>query len=306
MAIQAVRIAMLNTDMPVPNVRSKLGTYGDIFHRLLVDAASRISPIARIKSANFDVIQGEYPGRLSDFDAIIITGSAASAYDDAEWIRKLDAYVLDVYQNHPRIKMFGSCFGHQLVCQSLFRHLGIVVEKDPKGWELGVHEIVFSDKFDAALRPSPRSKCLGTNERPLTPDTETSSELGEPEAPESLKLQFVHADHVKIPHLEILPRSWMVVGSSKHCAVQGVYKPGRVLTLQGHFEFDRFVNSETIKVFGALWEPEKLKKALEHMDADDDADRAADIVARFLMADLEKHGNYDRAAGLITPPVEVS
>ncbi|ETS80062.1 hypothetical protein PFICI_07591 [Pestalotiopsis fici W106-1] len=303
MAMQTVRIAVFNTDLPVPNVRAKLGTYGDIFHRLLSDAASRICPMINIQSTDFDVVRGEYPECLSKFDVVLITGSAASAYDEVEWIRKLDAYVLDVYENHPRVKMFGSCFGHQLICQSLFRKFGVMVEKDPKGWELGVHEISLTENFCSGLKSSMVSQNFASDEKPSTPDAE-SSRVPEPEGPKSLKLQFVHADHVKIPHPGALPHPWTVIGSSKHCHVQGVCDQGRVLTFQGHFEFDRFVNSETIKVFGASWEPVKLKKALEDMDADDDAEIAADIVMRFLIEGFEDQGAYDSATGLITPPVE--
>lgn len=302
--METVRIAMLNTDLPVLNVRAKLGTYGTIFHRLLSDAATRISPTTKVESADFDVVQGEYPVSVSDFDAILITGSAASAYDNVEWIRVLDEYVLNVYQHHPRVKMFGSCFGHQLICQSLLRHLGVVVEKDPNGWELGVHEIRFTDKFDVAMKSSPTPKGLISMERPLTPDAESSREP-ESEASPSLRLQFVHADHVKIPDPGVLPPPWTIVGSSDHCAVQGVYEKDRVLTLQGHFEFDRFINTETIKVFGALWKPDELNKALEAMNAEDDAERAAEMVIRFLMADVESQANVGRTAGLITPPAEI-
>jgi GMP synthase-like glutamine amidotransferase len=301
MAVQITRIAMLNTDVPVPNVRAKLGTYGAIFHRLLVNAASRVSLAVEIESTDFDVVQGEYPKNLSDVDVILITGSAASAYDNVEWVQKLDAYILDVYQNHPRVKMFGSCFGHQLICQTLFKDLGVSVEKDPNGWELGVQEIRFTERFNAAL-----SGGFISDKRPATPDAETSSTMEDPESLKTLRLQFVHADHVRIPPTETLPSPWMLVGSSKHCAVQGVYEPGRVLTLQGHFEFDNFVNSETVKVFGALWEPERLNKALDDMDADDDAERAAEIVVRFLTADAKVQWNKNHVSGLITPPVEIS
>ncbi|KAF7535050.1 hypothetical protein G7054_g5686 [Neopestalotiopsis clavispora] len=305
MIMQNIRIAILSTDVPVPNVRAKLGTYGDIFHRLISDAASRISPTTKIQSTEFDVVQGAYPGCLSHFDAILITGSAASAYDDVEWVRALDTYILDVYENHPRVKMFGSCFGHQIICRSLFKSLGVVVERDPKGWELGVHEIRFTDNFHAAMKSSLGSKTLTTDERPLTPDTEQNRTI-ERKDPISLKLQFVHADHVRLPHTEALPRPWMVIGSSEHCAVQGVYDQSRVLTFQGHFEFNRFINSETIKVFGASWEPARLEKALDDMDADDDALRAADIVMGFLLTDYQNGGIYESVKGLMTPPLEAS
>ncbi|KAI1856013.1 hypothetical protein JX265_011910 [Neoarthrinium moseri] len=267
-ATRSVRVAMLNADIPVPNVRAKAASYGAIFQSLLAAAASRIRSGTSIHSSEFDVVQGQYPEELADFDAILITGSAASAHDDAEWIRRLDAYVLDVYQNHPRIRMFGSCFGHQLLCQSLLREFGVCVEKDPNGWELGVQEITLSPRFCEAVG------------------------RGQSDS-QSLRLQFVHADHVKIPEPERWPDSWILVGSTSHCVVQGVYEPERVLTLQGHFEFDRFINSETLKVFGAAWEPWRLDQALKAIDADDDAERAAEMVARFLTEGRSNRNAYD-------------
>ena len=69
----------------------------------------------------------------------------------------------------------------------------------------------------------------------------------------------------------------MSIGRSEHCALQGVWKKGRVLTYQGHAEFDRFVNGETAKVFGrGLW-------SLETVERDDDALWAAGVMVRFFL-----------------------
>ncbi|CAM1507965.1 Fc.00g048130.m01.CDS01 [Cosmosporella sp. VM-42] len=263
-----IQIAMLNADVPIPNVLARYKSYGSIFHILLCDAASRTAPHVNITSTDFNIVLGEYPKALSDFDAIIVSGSASSSYDDAEWIHRLNEYLATTYQNYPKVKIFGSCFGHQIICQSLLGKSGCIVEKDPKGWELGVHGIQLTDEFRAAF-PS------------VATAADADQELLEP-GPEVLRLQFIHTDHVRLPP-KGLPGSWVLVGATKHCAVQGVYEPGRVLTYQGHFEFDRFVNTETIKIFGAMWKPEKLKRALELMDQDDDAKVAAEMVLRFLL-----------------------
>ena len=99
------------------------------------------------------------------------------------------------------------------------------------------------------------------------------------------KAQFVHADHVVLPTSDAstlpLPPDWINLGSSKHCAVQGILNTGRVLTLQGHFEFDRFVNAETIRVFGRSWDEEFRNAALKVVDQDDDSRLLAEIVACF-------------------------
>ncbi|KAF2123022.1 class I glutamine amidotransferase-like protein [Lophiotrema nucula] len=290
MAPTTIRIAMLNADIPVSNVLSQRGTYGNIFHTLLSQAASRISPDTSIISTDYDVREGQYPLSLSDVDVILITGSASSAYDNLEWIHRLDDYVYDVYTNYPRIKMFGSCFGHQLICQSLLREFGVTVEKDPNGWELGVKKVELADEFIDALKASSKTAAC----RPLE------------KAPKSVRLQMVHADHVNIPSDHTMPSSWTTFGSTKHCRVQGVYQPNRVLTFQGHFEFDRFINSETMKVFGAAWDREVLQQTLEAIDAEDDSRVAAKIVLRFMTEKSPVKGTATRAVvgGLLTPPLQ--
>ena len=271
-----LHIAMLNADTPVPKVLARNRSYGSIFHTLLCDAASKIAPHIKIDSTDFNVVLGEYPKAPSSFDAIIVSGSAASSYDDLDWIHRLNDYLSETYRNHPEVKIFGSCFGHQIICQSLFSELGCIVEKCPNGWELGVHGIQLTDEFRLAFP----SVATAANTHGISPATceDELPELG----PEELRLQFIHADHVKLPP-KGLPSPWILVGATKNCAVQGVYEPGRVLTYQGHFEFDRFVNTETIKVFGTRWKVQELQGALDLMDQDDDAKVAAEMVLRFLL-----------------------
>jgi hypothetical protein len=80
---QTLRICMLNADVPVPAVyKERATTYGNIFHHLLCNAARITSPNLEITSQDFNVIEGKYPDDVFIFDAIIISGSANSAYDD--------------------------------------------------------------------------------------------------------------------------------------------------------------------------------------------------------------------------------
>jgi GMP synthase-like glutamine amidotransferase len=278
---------MLNADTPVPVVHDKLApTYGRIFHNLLSSTANTIGKTTptsiRIISTDFDVVKNEYPISLEEFDAIIVSGSANSVYDDLPWIRKLAKWVRDVYEKEPRVKIFGSCFGHQLVCHALLRDYGVKVEKDPQGWELGVKEITLHEKFRRTIGPG-----------------------GQNEAADTMRLQFVHRDHVVMPDVDALPPSWMTIGSTEHCAVQGVYEPGRVFTCQGHFEFDRFVNSETIKFFFPAWQPKVLEETLEAIDKDGDSVAAAQMVLGFFMEKGMERGSGTHAVvgGLLTPPL---
>jgi hypothetical protein len=100
-------------------------------------------------------------------------------------------------------------------------------------------------------------------------------------------MQFVHADHVVIDPSVLAKEGFESIGRSEHCALQGIWKRGRVLTYQGHAEFDRFVNSETIKVFGKpIWTESVLEQALSSVEEDDDALWAAEVMLRFFLEDM--------------------
>ncbi|KAF4121380.1 glutamine amidotransferase [Geosmithia morbida] len=304
-----IRIAILNTDEPVAAVRPRHRSYGSMFQSLLDAAAKRVSPTLTVESEEFDAVKAEYPGDLSSFDALLVTGSAASSYDDTPWVRRLDGWLGHVFRTHDGLRMFGSCFGHQIICQSLLRDHGVFVEKHPGGYELGVHEMTLSDDFVNALGPPPCRSADESSGRPATPPgtSETAAAraaAAEQAPPASLRLQFIHADHVNLGPRGSLPGSWVNIGSTAHCRVQGVYLPGRVLTYQGHFEFDSFVNTETAKAFGTEWDPAFLRDALDAIDADDDSDAAADMVVRFL---IEGRDLEDKAEALLpTPPAEMA
>lgn len=296
---RCIRVAMLNADTSVPNVYGGLGTFGDILQRVLAAAAPQACSGLSIQHSVYNVVSGQYPKSLADVDAIVITASAASSYDDQHWIQRLEEYVVMLYRQYPGIKMFGSCFGHHLICQALLKDRGLRIEKHPGGWEIGISEVVFTNDFRRAFGKAgcgrkestefgfPR--CVG---RPPSPDEDESSDgdynsIGSTTnlVPETARLQFIHADQVFSP--APLAEPWVLVGSTEHCAVQGVYLPGRILTLQGHFEFDKFENQQTMRIFGAAPEVEteaKTNAACETKprEAEDDGEVVAEMVVRFL------------------------
>lgn len=282
-----IRLAMLNADTSIPNVYASLGSFGDILQRVLVAAASRTCPEFSIIHSVYNVVNDEYPDSLYDLDAIVITASAASAYDGSAWIRKLQEYVVKLYGEHPRVKMFGSCFGHHLICQALLKDHGLRVEKHPSGWAIGISEVVFTNDFRQAFAGVGRRDIENTDARvcnrlPSPDDDEDGFRHCESIVPPKARLQFVHADQVVSSTPQIsLAKSWILLGSTEHCAIQGVYQPGRVLTLQGHFEFDKFENRQTLTIFGADGHSVKGTEK----EADDDGELVAEIVVRFLVED---------------------
>jgi GMP synthase-like glutamine amidotransferase len=275
-----IRIAMLNADIPVPKVLSTRGSYGRIFTNLLSAAAAKISPDIQIETSDYDVKGGQYPTDLTKWDAIVISGSASSAYEKKPWIQALNEFIKMTYTAFPRVKIFGSCFGHQVICQSLLEPFGAKVEKDPKGYEAGVQEITLTDLFRQAFEDGGSAK-YGLPKESWLPGP----------LPKKLRLQFVHGDHVRLPTCwKCLP--FKLLGSTQHCAVQGVYQPCRVFTLQGHFEFDRFINTSTLRHFAGKfnWGSEGLQHHLDLADADDDSETVALIIVLFLL----EHGEHGR------------
>lgn len=178
-----VHIAVLDTDVPCPAVYAKRGMHSSRFRVLLQAAAERLNQdTQKLKHGNigihvtaFDVVGGSYPplsflrssprslNRTNScdspgpIDVILVTGAAAAAYDDLPWIPALRSFIQTVYADHPFVKIYGSCFGHQLIGQALLEgqecSMGkdfpskISVEPSVLGHEIGVHPIVLNSEF---------------------------------------------------------------------------------------------------------------------------------------------------------------
>lgn len=124
------RIALLICDVPVDAIHEKHGDYTRIFRTLLEESLQPINH-ARLADSQatftlepFEVCAQIYP-KIDEYDAMIITGAGAAAtayeYDQPgkEWIKKLIEYVRYVATEKPRIKIFGMCFGHQVIALAM-------------------------------------------------------------------------------------------------------------------------------------------------------------------------------------------
>lgn len=122
------RIALLICDIPVDAIREKHGDYTRIFGTLLEKSLQPINHTRSVDSQAtftlepFDVYTQIYP-KDDEYDAMIITEAAATAYEydqpGKEWIKQLIQYVRYVSTEKPRIKIFGVCFGHQVIALAM-------------------------------------------------------------------------------------------------------------------------------------------------------------------------------------------
>ncbi|KAI0167384.1 class I glutamine amidotransferase-like protein [Pestalotiopsis sp. NC0098] len=260
-----VRVAVFECLELADNIAQARGQFNDVFaawlHRasLSYNEQRPLSEQVQIESTAYRVIEGQYPPSLDGIDAIIVSGSTASAYDQDPWIVRLAEYLRDVYTHDQRVRLFGGCFGHQLMVQTLLRDSSGFVEKSPEGWEIGVHQVTLNHKFKAHF-----------------PVLQGVSDIS---------CQFLHADHAVLDEARMAADGWVRVGASPLCGVQGVYKPGKVLTFQGHPEFDGFLNEQGVRNLekSGVLNGDEVKTALDWIHRDDDAILHGEVVIDFMV-----------------------
>ncbi|MEE2690821.1 MAG: hypothetical protein VX640_04680 [Pseudomonadota bacterium] len=123
-----MRIAIIETGAPPPDLERRHGGYPAMMERML---APRITGVSFITARVFD---GAAPPPLDAFDGLLITGSPAGAYEGHEWIAPLEALIRGAAAAGK--KQVGICFGHQIMAQAF----GGQVVKAERGWGVGVHQ----------------------------------------------------------------------------------------------------------------------------------------------------------------------
>lgn len=135
-----------------------------------------------------------------------------NSFEDVPWINTLVDFVAKILKQN-RIRTIGVCFGHQIVG----RAMGAKVGRSGDGWEASVDDIDLL----------PRGKQLFNKER--------------------LSLHQMHRDIIYSYPAGVEP-----LGSSPLCRVQGMYKKGHVITIQGHPEFNEEIMTELLRARHAM------------------------------------------------------
>lgn len=204
------RIALLLCDTPHPDVKAIWGDYTTIFTKLLA-GSSRAPPSFTVDP--YDVVHAQaYPTIPEEYDMIMLTGSTSSAHENEPWILRIVEYMRSIVGKVP-VKIVGICFGHQIIA----RALGLSVERNPLGWEVGPTPLRLTD---AGRRLFP-----------------------------ALTIQQFHRDHVVGP----LPEGYVLLADTEVCGNHGFSsEDGTIFAVQGHPEFTRDIMEMLVRIRGAI------------------------------------------------------
>ncbi|KAG0331820.1 hypothetical protein BG004_001493 [Podila humilis] len=211
-----VRLALLVCGTPIPTILEAHGDYTVIFRGLFQAGLDSLKEQGAVDAntnlvlEGFDVREGIYPKSLHDWDGIVITGSANDAYADQPWINELVRFVREFPRDGSVPKVFGVCFGHQIIG----RAFGAKVAKNTRGWEIG-----------------------------WTP-TELTAKGQKFWGDSIMRIHELHQDIVYD-----LPQDFTLLASTEHTTVQSmISNDGRIVSVQGHPEFTTPVMKEFIVV----------------------------------------------------------
>lgn len=125
-----MKIGILDVDHLSSSIIRKYGCYADAFIRLLSPLQNKLTQADSFQ--RYSIFNMEFPNSIDECDVYIISGSQYSTYENIPWIKKLEEYIQQLHVQ--KKKLIGICFGHQIIAQSL----GGAVEKNTKGWEIGI------------------------------------------------------------------------------------------------------------------------------------------------------------------------
>ncbi|KAI9661718.1 MAG: hypothetical protein M1821_008956 [Bathelium mastoideum] len=228
-----LRLAILECDPLIEPIRAKYGSYGGVVTAFF-NAGAEVLGLEKeqLDFTSWDVQNDTRYPNLDQIDAIVITGSRLSAFDDVPWITALADFTKKALSKE-HVRIIGLCFGHQIIG----RALGMVGETNSLGYEMSVCSV--------DLTP-PGQHLFGQTE---------------------LAIHQMHHDIITSYPTNVLP-----LGSSAVCSTQGMLIPRKLITLQGHPEFNGEIMLQLLNASDelgfedkALWE-DAVRRAKEPHD----------------------------------------
>ncbi|PVI02521.1 class I glutamine amidotransferase-like protein [Periconia macrospinosa] len=246
-----LRIAILECDTPPDDLVAKYGKYGKVFTTLLEKAADDLDRPGfskdDLKLSAYDVVTEQKYPDLDDVDAVLISGSKYNSFDNDPWILKLVEFTEKLLKQD-RVRTVGVCFGHQI----LGRAAGAKVGRSEGGWEVAVLPVELTQKGKEIFQQ------------------------------DTLSIHQMHRDVVFD-----YPEGVEALGGSPRCLVQGMYKKGKLISVQGHPEFHESFVEYLVKMRNkqGIFNDAEAQDALDRVAKHHDGVSIAKAFLRFLLDD---------------------
>ncbi|KAH9901748.1 GMP synthase [Xylariomycetidae sp. FL2044] len=264
-----IRIMILETDDPHPEIQDHKGSYSEMLHHHFTKAGRKHRPPLGVETDRRFVVaeKGGAVPKPEEFDgvhSVLITGSMFDAdSDEHAWILDLLSLLRELFVRRPDIKFSGVCFGHQLLC----RLLGAPVGPSPKrDWEIGHSAIHLTDVGRRIFRTDAATVYL--------------HQMHQGQVKEAPSIESEEARALRLPR-DARVHVW---GWSEHTRVQGVYVADRVFTTQAHLAFDDHTVHREIDMrveSGGIQDLDHARRAKETAHWEHDGEEVAAAILRF-------------------------
>ncbi|KAI9596079.1 class I glutamine amidotransferase-like protein [Syncephalis fuscata] len=252
--MQTLRIALLIADTPLPEIVAKYGDYNILYTNLLKRALIQegLEQQVQLDITAFDVVKTmAYPEQPETFDALLISGSAATAADDLPWITRLVEFTRELPSIAPNSRLVGICFGHQIIA----RAFGGQLERNSLGWEFGWSAIDLNEAGQAFF------------------NTDKAQ----------VRLQQVHKDHVAA-----LPPQFELLGTTSISSSQIMWKPHQIFSVQAHPEFSTTLVKDLLEIRHqrGIIDNATAERGLSKVGLEDDGDWIGGKILKFMLHKL--------------------
>ncbi len=237
-------LAILRTDEVLPQFQPAHGDYPMMFERLISRAAARHEPPVTVRFTSYDARCQETLPDPGRHQAYLVTGSRNSVYDDEPWIKNLADFLHQALRLGSKI--VGICFGHQLIAH----FFGGRAAPAAGGWAVGVHE-------NRIVRREPWM---------------------DGDEDDRLNLIASHKDQV----VE-MPEGAELIATSAFCPVGGFVMGDRVMTLQGHPEFERAYSRDLMTMRREILGEAVFSTGMASLEKETDENRVGRWIVEFLL-----------------------